>query len=85
MVYRAPWLPEEKIRPELAAGTLKPLPLQEGAERFADLYLVFANREHAGPGTTRLAEIIKESVASECLSPGAEPARRPSRTRRKGA
>ena len=66
--YGFAWLPEEKIRPELAAGTLKPLPLHEGAERFADLYLVFADREHAGPGTTRLAQIIREAVASECVS-----------------
>jgi len=66
--YGFAWLPEEKIRPELAAGTLKPLPLHEGAERFADLYLVFANREHAGPGTTRLAQIIRETVANECVS-----------------
>jgi DNA-binding transcriptional LysR family regulator len=62
------WLPEEKIRPELEAGTLKALPLNEGAERFAELYLVFANREHAGPGTTRLAEIIRAAVASECAN-----------------
>ena len=60
------WLPEERIRPELAAGTLKPLPLKEGGERFADLYLIFADREHAGPAALRLAEILKESVAKEC-------------------
>jgi DNA-binding transcriptional LysR family regulator len=66
--YGFAWLPEEKIRPELEAGTLKPLPLHEGAERFADLYLVFADREHAGPGTTRLAQIIREAVAGECSS-----------------
>jgi DNA-binding transcriptional LysR family regulator len=64
--YGFMWVPEEMIRDELAAGTLKELPLREGAERFADLYLVFADREHAGPGTLRLAEIIRESVASEC-------------------
>src|SRR5205823_5290107 len=62
--YGFAWLPEEKIRPELQAGTLEPLPLHEGVERYADLYLLFANREHAGPGTTRLAEIIRESVAT---------------------
>lgn len=77
--YGFAWLPEEKIRPELLAGTLKPLPLHEGAERFADLYLVFANREHAGPGTTRLAEIIRESVSSECLAANAATEKRPRR------
>ena len=64
--YGYAWLPEYKIRDELAAGTLKPLPLRDGSERYAELYLVFANRDAAGPGTLRLAEIIRESVASEC-------------------
>src|SRR5438552_2112844 len=64
--YGFAWLPEEKIRQELAAGTLKPLPMREGGERFAELYLIFADREHAGPATLRLAEIIREAVASEC-------------------
>ena len=61
------WYPEEKIRPELAAGTLKPLPMREGGERFAQLYLLFADREYAGPGTRRLAEIIRATTASECV------------------
>jgi DNA-binding transcriptional LysR family regulator len=60
------WLPEERIRRELEAGLLKPLPLREGGERYAELYLIFADREHAGPATRRLAEIIREGVASEC-------------------
>ncbi len=64
--YGFAWLPEERIREELKAGTLKPLPLRDGAERFAELYLIFADREHAGPATLRLAEIIREAVASEC-------------------
>jgi DNA-binding transcriptional LysR family regulator len=64
--YGFAWLPEERIRDELKAGTLKPLPLREGGDRFADLYLIFADREHAGPATLRLAEIIREGVASEC-------------------
>jgi len=64
--YGIAWLPEEKIRHELQAGTLKPLPLREGGELFADLYLIFADREHAGPATLRLAEIMREAVAGEC-------------------
>jgi DNA-binding transcriptional LysR family regulator len=58
-------LPEDKIRNELRAGTLKELPIA-GSERYAELYLVFADREHAGPGAQRLAEIIREMTASEC-------------------
>lgn len=64
--YGYAWLPEEMIRHELESGTLKPLPLREGGERFEDLYLVFADPEHAGPATRRLAQIIREGVATEC-------------------
>src|SRR5436309_4989724 len=78
------WLPEERIREELKAGTLKALPLREGGERYAELYLIFADREHAGPATLRLAEIIREAVASECKK-SAVPARGPARKRARGA
>lgn len=64
--YGYAWLPEDKIRDELAEGTLKPVRLRDGGERFAQLYLVFADRDAAGPGTLRLAEIIRELVKSEC-------------------
>lgn len=64
--YGFAWLPEEMIREELRGGALKPLPLRAGGERFADLYLIFADREHAGPATLRLAEIIREGVAKGC-------------------
>jgi DNA-binding transcriptional LysR family regulator len=60
------WYSEEKIRDELEAGLLKPLPLRDGGERFVDLYLVFADRENAGPGTLRLAAILREEVRREC-------------------
>jgi DNA-binding transcriptional LysR family regulator len=61
--YGFAWLPEDRIRDELAAGMLKPLPLAEGGERFEELYLIFADREHAGPGVLRLADILREEVA----------------------
>lgn len=64
--YGYAWYPEYKIRDELAAGTLRELPLRDGGERFVDLYLVFADREAAGPGTLRLAEIIRETTSGEC-------------------
>jgi DNA-binding transcriptional LysR family regulator len=66
MGYGFSWYPEEKIRDELAAGTLKQLPMRDGGERFAELYLIFAERDYAGPGTLRLAEIIRESTAQAC-------------------
>ena len=64
--YGFAWFPEDKIREELAAGVLKPLPLAHGAERFAEMYLVFRERDAAGPGTHRLAEVIAETVAQAC-------------------
>jgi DNA-binding transcriptional LysR family regulator len=60
------WFPEETIRDELAHGLLKPLPMREGGERWGDLYLVYADRDYAGPGALRLAEIIREHVAKQC-------------------
>jgi len=68
--YGYAWLAEYKIRDELAAGTLAPLPLREGGERYAELYLVFAHRDAAGPGTLRLAEIIMAAVAEACTAGG---------------
>jgi DNA-binding transcriptional LysR family regulator len=61
------WYPEYRIRDEIAAGTLKRLPLREGGESFAQLYLVFADRDAAGPGTLRLAAIIREMAEAACV------------------
>lgn len=66
------WLPQDKIRTELADGTLKILPLRGGRERSAQLYLFFADPDAAGPGTKRLAEIIREQVAGACKARGHE-------------
>jgi DNA-binding transcriptional LysR family regulator len=62
------FLPEHRIRDELKTGVLKALPVRDGGERFAELYLIFADRDSAGPATVRLAEIIREAVARECLN-----------------
>lgn len=60
------WLPEEHIREELADGSLKRLPLREGAEMLVQLYLVLADPDFAGPGVRRLADIIREETGKEC-------------------
>jgi len=57
------WYAEDVIREELDAGELKPLPLREGQERWATLYLIFADHDAAGPGVLRLAEILRASIA----------------------
>ncbi|MGH8300131.1 MAG: LysR family transcriptional regulator [Steroidobacteraceae bacterium] len=60
------WFAEDTIRGEIERGELKPLPLREGAERSAELYLIFADRDYAGPGALRLADIFREHVRSAC-------------------
>ena len=60
------WYPEDAIRDELERGTLKRLPLREGAERSGTLFLVFADRDAAGPGTLRLGEILREEAKRAC-------------------
>lgn len=60
------WFPEERIRFELAQGLLKPLPLGEAGERYAELYLVVPDPDLAGPGVRHLAQSIREAVAKSC-------------------
>jgi DNA-binding transcriptional LysR family regulator len=64
------WYAEDTVRDELERGLLKPLPLREGGERWADLYLVFADRDYAGPGALRLAALIRENVTEQCRAAG---------------
>jgi len=59
-------LPEDKIRGELHTGALKPLPVRESGVTEATLYLVYVDRDGAGPGVRRLGEIIREDIAAEC-------------------
>ena len=82
MGYGFAWLPEEKIREELLGNTLKPLPLREGRERFVELYLVYANRDAAGPGVLRLGEIIKQTTGKACASQQSSPRPEPARIQR---
>ncbi len=65
--YGYGWYPEYRIREEIAAGTLKALPMREGGESVAQLYLVFADRDAAGPGVLRLAAIMREMADQACI------------------
>jgi DNA-binding transcriptional LysR family regulator len=60
------WYPEERIRDERRSGLLKELPMRDGGERWVDTYLVFVERDAAGPGTLRLAEILRAQVKQSC-------------------
>jgi DNA-binding transcriptional LysR family regulator len=60
------WLPEERIRQELAEGLLRELPMQEGGARWATLYLILADPDLAGPAVRRLAQIIRANTEQQC-------------------
>ena len=60
------WYPDEAVRGELERGALKPLPLTEGAERKGNLFLIHADRDACGPGSRRLAEILREETRLAC-------------------
>jgi DNA-binding transcriptional LysR family regulator len=63
------WLPESYIRDELARSELKLLPMEAGAERVYSLYLIFADRDLAGPATRHLAEVLRRRLP-ESAPPG---------------
>jgi DNA-binding transcriptional LysR family regulator len=71
------WFSEDTIRNELDQGLLKPLRLREGGEQWAQLYLMYADRDEAGPGALRLAEIIRGEVKSTCLDSSRHSGRAP--------
>ncbi len=54
------WLPEMEIQTELEENRLKPLPLKQGLNNPAILYLIYADIDRVGPGTRKLAEILKK-------------------------
>lgn len=60
------WFPEHAIRSELDAGLLKPLLLREGAERFVEVYLIFADADFPSRSAVKMAEIIREDVKQFC-------------------
>ncbi|MGR9117525.1 MAG: substrate-binding domain-containing protein [Gammaproteobacteria bacterium] len=60
--YGFAWLPETHICQEMAAGLLKPLPLQEGSIREIPLYLIVTRSDFAGPGVQRLAAMLREAM-----------------------
>lgn len=61
--YGFAWYAEDIIRSELDSGALKPLPLAHGAERWATLYLVYADPDSAGPAARALAELLRSAAA----------------------
>ena len=65
------WFPEAIIRRELADGTLKPLPVVEGSERWVTLYLIFPDPQSIGPGARELSELLQEASQNNRARPAA--------------
>lgn len=70
------WVPLSHIRAELAQNRLQPLPLREGARRSAQLYLIYRDRDGAGPATCCMVDLLRgirdrDVVASGVIDPGA--------------
>lgn len=60
------WFPEHAISGELNSGALKALPLREGAERFVEVYLIFTDPDFPSRGAVRMADIMREDLATLC-------------------
>jgi DNA-binding transcriptional LysR family regulator len=60
--YGYGWYPCDKIRDEIEAGRLKPLPMGNTGSQHSMLYLVFADRDAGGLGVRKLAERLRECV-----------------------
>jgi len=66
--YGFAWFPVINIEQQLKDGKLKQLPFKDGGERFASMYLIFADPDATGPGTRYLAEQIEKMVSQMCAS-----------------
>lgn len=65
------WFAEDIIRDELNDGSLLPLRLAQGGERWGNLYLAYADPDGAGPATRQLGALLREATAANQL--GAAP------------
>lgn len=58
------WLPLHMVEEPIHQGKLKPLPLREGSRRQHTMYLIYAQQQHVGPATLKLAAILREVAES---------------------
>ncbi len=56
------WLPAHLIRDQLAADSLRMLPLREGRVGRVPLFLIFVQPERSGPAIRLLADILLEAA-----------------------
>lgn len=62
------WLPRHRIRKLLRQGALVPLPFGENRTYKANLYLIHGRHWSANPAASRLAELLRNLVATELVS-----------------
>lgn len=62
------WYPLTHVSDALKTGLLKPLALETGAIRYADLYLILTDGELARPGVKKLAYLIKDAVNGDDIN-----------------
>ena len=67
------WFAEGIIRNELTSGALRPLPLEQGSERWGALYLAYADPDGSGPATQRVAELLRQAAMQAPAGGGASP------------
>ena len=56
------WLPAHLIQQDLQAGRLRPLPLEVGAMRKMQLYVVLVKGETAGPAARQALELFQRQL-----------------------
>ena len=52
------WVPRLQVAEELNAGTLKPVNMEEGGHRYGQLYLVYKDKDAAGPAARFLTQLL---------------------------
>ena len=57
------WLPRHQVQDKLDAGELKLLPLDQGLNYVANLYLIFGKPASIGPATRQLADIFSDILS----------------------
>lgn len=63
------WLPLTKIAQELSTGQLKPLPLEEGEERHAQLFLVYRDGTYTPAPVKALGTLIQQQLIESGFIP----------------
>lgn len=54
------WLPRDAIQTDLEAGLLKPLPLEQGAQRFHPFQLYKTRQHELGPASQILMNLLRK-------------------------